>query len=66
MKTSLFYLLLCLCLAKNLNSQQYVPVTLVNGNYFYNHTVIPGNSLFYLQKLYSCPVEDILNENEGI
>ena len=66
MKISLFYLLLCILLAKNLNSQQYVPVTFVKGNYFYNHTVIDGNTLFYLQKLYSCPAEDILNANEGI
>ena len=65
MKISLFYLLLCILLAKNLNSQQYVPVTFVKGNYFYNHTVIDGNTLFYLQKLYSCPAEDILNANEG-
>ena len=66
MKISLFYLLLCILLAKNLNSQQYVPVTFVKGNYFYNHTVTDGNTLFYLQKLYSCPAEDILNANEGI
>ena len=66
MKISLFYLLLCILLAKNLNSQQYVPVTFVKGNYFYNHTVIDGNTLFNLQKLYSCPAEDILNANEGI
>ena len=66
MKIGLFYLLLCVFLAKNLSAQQYVPVTLVNGNYFYNHTVIEGNTLFDLQKLYSCPAEDILNENEGI
>jgi len=66
MKISLFYLLLCILLAKNLNSQQYVPVSFVKGNYFYNHTVIDGNTLFYLQKLYSCPAEDILNANEGI
>ena len=66
MKNSLFYLLLCILLAKNLNSQQYVPVTFVKGNYFYNHTVIDGNTLFNLQKLYSCPAEDILNANEGI
>ena len=66
MKISLFYLLSCILLAKNLNSQQFVPVTFVKGNYFYNHTVIDGNTLFYLQKLYSCPAEDILNANEGI
>lgn len=66
MKISLFYLLSCILLAKNLNSQQFVPVTFVKGNYFYNHTVIEGNTLFYLQKLYSCPAEDILNANEGI
>ena len=66
MKISLFYLLLCILLAKNLNSQQYVPVTFVKGNYFYNHTVIDGNTLFNLQKLYSCPAEDILTANEGI
>lgn len=66
MKISLFYLLLCILLAKNLNSQQYVPVTFVKGNYFYNHTVIEGNTLFNLQKMYACPAEDILNANEGI
>ena len=66
MKIGLFYLLLCVFLAKNSSAQQYVPVTIIKGNYFYNHKVIKGNSLFDLQQMYSCPAEDILNANEGI
>jgi LysM repeat protein len=66
MKTTFIYFSLCFFLFSNLIAQQYVPVTFKKDNYFYNHTVIEGNSLFNLQKMYACPAEDILNANEGI
>jgi LysM repeat protein len=66
MKTTFIYFSLCFFLFSNLIAQQYVPVTFIKDNYFYNHTVIEGNSLFNLQKMYACPAEDILNANEGI
>jgi len=66
MKTTFIYFSLCFFLFSNLIAQQYVPVTFIKDNYFYNHTVIEGNSLFDLQKMYACPAEDILNANEGI
>ncbi|NBW29659.1 MAG: LysM peptidoglycan-binding domain-containing protein [Flavobacteriales bacterium] len=66
MKTTFIYFSLYFFLFSNLIAQQYVPVTFKKDNYFYNHTVIEGNSLFNLQKIYACPAEDILNANEGI
>jgi hypothetical protein len=66
MKTTFIYLSLWLFLFSNLFAQQYVPVTIIEGNYFYNHKVIKDNSLFDLQQMYSCPAEDILNANEGL
>jgi len=66
MKTTFIYFSLCFFLFSNLIAQQYVPVTFIKDNYFYNHTVIEGNSLFDLQKMYACPAEDILNANVGI
>jgi len=66
MKTTFIYFSLYFFLFSNLIAQQYVPVTFKKDNYFYNHTVIEGNSLFNLQKMYACPAEDILNANEGI
>ena len=66
MKTIFIYFSLCVFFFSNLIAQQYVPVTFIKGNYFYNHKVIKGNSLFDLQQMYSCPAEDILNANEGI
>lgn len=66
MKTTFIYFSLCFLLLSNLIAQQYVPVTFIKDNYFYNHTVIEGNTLFNLQKMYACPAEDILNANEGI
>jgi LysM repeat protein len=66
MKTTFIYFSLCFFLFTNLIAQQYVPVTFIKDNYFYNHTVIEGNSLFNLQEMYACPAEDILNANEGI
>jgi LysM repeat protein len=66
MKTTFIYFSLCFFLFSNLIAQQYVPVTFIKDNYFYNHTVIEGNSLFNLQEMYACPAEDILNANEGI
>ena len=66
MKTTFIYFSLYFFLFSNLIAQQYVPVTFIKDNYFYNHTVIEGNSLFNLQKMYACPAEDILNANEGI
>ena len=66
MKTTFIYFSLCFLLFSNLIAQQYVPVTFIKDNYFYNHTVIEGNTLFNLQKMYACPAEDILNANVGI
>jgi LysM repeat protein len=66
MKTTFIYFSLCFLLFSNLIAQQYVPVTFIKDNYFYNHTVIEGNSLFNLQEMYACSAEDILNANEGI
>ena len=66
MKTTFIYFSLCFFLFSNLIAQQYVPVTFIKDNYFYNHTIIEGNTLFNLQKMYTCPAEDILNANEGI
>ena len=66
MKTTFIYFSLCVFFFSSLIAQQYVPVTFIKGNYFYNHKVIKGNSLFDLQQMYSCPAEDILNANEGI
>ena len=66
MKTTFIYFSQCFFLFSNLIAQQYVPVTFIKDNYFYNHTVIEGNTLFNLQKMYACPAEDILNANEGI
>ena len=66
MKTTFIYFSLCFFLFSNLIAQQYVPVTFIKDNYFYNHTVIEGNTLFNLQKMYACPAEDILNANIGI
>lgn len=66
MKTTFIYFSLCFFLFSNLIAQQYVPVTFIKDNCFYNHTVIEGNTLFNLQKMYACPAEDILNANEGI
>ena len=66
MKTTFIYFSLCVFFFSNLIAQQYVPVTFIKDNYFYNHTVIEGNTLFNLQKMYACPAEDILNANEGI
>ena len=66
MKIGLFYFLLAVLPAKYLSAQQYAPVILVNDNYFYNHKVIEGNTLFDLQNLYSCSVDEILNSNLGL
>ena len=66
MKTTFIYFSLFVFFFSNLIAQQYVPVTFIKDNYFYNHTVIEGNTLFNLQKMYACPAEDILNANEGI
>jgi LysM repeat protein len=32
-----------------------------NGKKYYQHTVSEGNTLFGLQQMYGCPVEEILN-----
>ncbi|MCX6197509.1 MAG: LysM peptidoglycan-binding domain-containing protein [Flavobacteriia bacterium] len=66
MKTTFIYFSLFVFFFSNLIAQQYVPVTFIKDNYFYNHTVIEGNTLFNLQKMYACPAEDILNANIGI
>jgi LysM repeat protein/ABC-type branched-subunit amino acid transport system substrate-binding protein len=38
----------------------------MNGQKFYQHIILEGNTLFGLQQMYECPVEEILNANPGI
>ena len=47
-------------------TQQYAAVNIKNGKKYYQHTVTEGNTLFGLQQMYGCPVEEILNANPGI
>ena len=47
-------------------AQQYALITQKDGKKYYNHTVVDGNSIFGLQQMYNCPVEDILEANPGI
>ncbi len=47
-------------------AQQYALITQKEGKKYYNHTVVDGNSIFGLQQMYNCPVEDILEANPGI
>ncbi len=47
-------------------AQKYALITQKEGKKYYNHTVVDGNSIFGLQQMYNCPVEDILEANPGI
>jgi LysM repeat protein/ABC-type branched-subunit amino acid transport system substrate-binding protein len=47
-------------------AQKYALITQKDGKKYYNHTVVDGNSIFGLQQMYNCPVEDILEANPGI
>ena len=47
-------------------SQKYATVLVTNGQKLYQHTIMEGNTLFGLQQMYECPVEEILNANPGI
>lgn len=61
--------LIIICLlffCEALFSQKYASVIVSNGQKFYQHTIVEGNSLFGLQQMYECPVEEILNANPGI
>ena len=55
-----------LILCETLFSQKYAPVAVTNGKKFYQHIVLEGNTLFGLQQMYECPVEEILNANAGV
>jgi LysM repeat protein len=60
-------IILCiLFVCETLLSQKYAPIVVTNGQKFYQHTVLEGNTLFGLQQMYECPVEEILNANPGI
>ncbi len=41
------------------------PVKVIDGKNFYIHTVEPGNTLFGLQRMYDCPMEEIVKANSG-
>lgn len=58
----LFFFLFC----DSLYSQKFATVVITNGKKFYQHTVLEGNTLYGLQQMYECPVEEILNANPGI
>jgi LysM repeat protein len=47
-------------------AQKFAGVLIQNGKKYYQHTVSEGNTLFGLQQMYGCPVEEILNVNQGI
>jgi len=66
MKLHLFFLLLFVSFSTSYFAQKYAVVSVKNGKKYYNHTVVDGNSIFGLQQMYNCPVEDILDANPGI
>lgn len=41
------------------------PVKVIDGKNYYIHTVEPGNTLFGLQRMYDCPMEEIVKANSG-
>lgn len=47
-------------------AQKFASVVIQNGIKYYQHTVSEGNTLFGLQQMYGCPVEEILNANHGV
>jgi len=65
-KMRLLFIISCVVLCQTLFGQKYAPVLVSNGKKFYQHTVLEGNTLFGLQQMYECPVEEILNANPGI
>ncbi len=62
----IIFIICVLCICETLFSQKYAPVIVSNGLKFYQHTISEGNTLFGLQQMYACPVEEILNANPGI
>ena len=60
------FIICLLFFSEALFSQKYATVLLTNGQKFYQHTILEGNTLFGLQQMYECPVEEILNANPGI
>jgi LysM repeat protein len=60
------FIIYLLFFCEALFSQKYATVIVSNGQKFYQHTIVEGNSLFGLQQMYECPVEEILNANPGI
>ncbi len=65
-KMRLLFIISCVVFCQTLFGQKYAPVMVINDKKFYQHTVIDGNTLFGLQQMYECPVEEILNANPGI
>ncbi len=47
-------------------AQHFSQISLINGEIFYNHTVVEGNSIFNLHKMYACSVDEIINLNPGV
>jgi LysM repeat protein/ABC-type branched-subunit amino acid transport system substrate-binding protein len=62
----LFLVISLFFLCETLFSQKYASVVFTNGKKYYQHTVLEGNTLFGLQQMYECPVEEILNTNPGV
>jgi len=66
LKNNIFLLLFIVAFTQFTFAQKYAVVSQKDGKKYYNHTVIDGNSIFGLQQMYNCPVEDILEANPGI
>lgn len=60
------FIICLLFFSEALFSQKYATVLVTNGQKFYQHIILEGNTLFGLQQMYECPVEEILNANPGI
>jgi len=62
----ILFILFIFLFFNNVFAQQYAAVNISNGKKYYQHTVSEGNTLFGLQQMYGCPVEEILNANPGV
>lgn len=65
-KMRLLFIISWIIFCQTMFGQKYAPVVVTNDKKFYQHTILAGNTLFGLQQMYQCPVEEILNANPGL
>jgi LysM repeat protein len=66
MKNIFFSFFVLVFLSEIVVAQNFAQITTIGGKVYYEHRILVGETLQSIQKIYSCPIGEILNANPGL